>query len=94
MAVRENVRFEGDQMVIHKRHDATALLHQARVLRDAGAGQKGDNKLVGRIPTALIVKWCKEAGVKWSDVQARQEVVRRKILSGDFDKFRVWMGTY
>lgn len=31
---------------------------------------------------------------KRDDVHARGEVVKRKILSGEFDKLRVWKGTY
>jgi hypothetical protein len=33
-------------------------------------------------------------GIKWGDVEARREVVKKKILSGEFDKLRVWKGTY
>ena len=46
------------------------------------------------ISTGGTARALKEAGVKWDDVEARQQVVKRKILSGEFDKFRVWKGTY
>jgi hypothetical protein len=39
-------------------------------------------------------QWLKEAGVDWSDHGAAQEVIKRKMLSGDFNKFRVWEGKY
>jgi hypothetical protein len=42
----------------------------------------------------LIAEWMKEAGVDPSDNEARQEIMKRKILSGEFDKFRVWKGTW
>ena len=83
-----------DKVVIQKTHDVTPEMNRAQMLREAGAGQKGEHRLVGTIPLNLIAEWCKEAGVKWDDAQARQDVVKRKILSGDFDKFRVWKGTY
>lgn len=83
-----------DKVVVQKTHDVTPEMHRAQMLRDAGAGQSGESRLVGTIPLHLIAEWCKEAGVKWDDVQARQEVMKRKILSGEFDKFRVWKGTY
>lgn len=94
MKIGEKIKFEGDQVVIQKTHDVTPEMHRAQMLRDAGKGQKGESRLVGTIPLNLIADWCKEAGVKWDDTQARQEVVKRKILSGEFDKFRVWKGTY
>jgi hypothetical protein len=83
-----------NKVVVQKTHDVTPEMHRAQMLRDAGAGQSGESRLVGTIPLHLIAEWCKEAGVKWDDVQARQEVMKRKILSGEFDKFRVWKGTY
>jgi hypothetical protein len=96
MKIGEKILYDHtqDKVVIQKTHDVTPEMHRAQALRDAGAGQKGEHRLVGTIPLNLIAEWCKEAGVKWDDSQARQEVVKRKILSGDFDKFRVWKGTY
>ena len=96
MKVGEKVLYDHteDKVVVQKTHDVNPEMHRAQMLREAGAGQKGENRLVGTIPLNLIADWCKEAGVKWNDTQARQEVVKRKILSGDFDKFRVWKGTY
>ena len=42
----------------------------------------------------VITQWCKDAGIRWDDTEARKEIVRKKILSGDFDKLRVWKGTF
>jgi hypothetical protein len=96
MKVGEQILYDNaeDKIVIQKTHDVNPELHRAEMLREAGVGQTGEKRLVGTIPLNLIAEWCKEAGVKWDDTLARQEVVKRKILSGDFDKFRVWKGTY
>jgi hypothetical protein len=96
MKVGEQILYDNaeDKIVIQKTHDVNPEMHRAQMLRDAGVGQTGEKRLVGTIPLNLIAEWCKEAGVKWDDTQARQEVVKRKILSGEFDKFRVWKGTY
>ena len=83
-----------DKVIIKKTHDMNPEMHRAQMLRDAGIGQKGEHRLVGSIPLNLIAQWCKEAGVSWDDVHGRQEVMRRKIMSGEFDKFRVWKGTF
>ena len=96
MKTGEKVLYDhtNDKVVIQKTHDVNPELQRAEMLRSAGVGQTGDKRLVGTIPLNLIAEWCKEAGVKWDDTQARQDVVKRKILSGEFDKFRVWKGTY
>jgi hypothetical protein len=41
----------------------------------------------------LINEWLKEAGVAWDD-PAMDDIIKRKMLSGEFDKLRVWEGTY
>ena len=96
MKIGEQVLFDhsDNKVVIKKTHDVSPEMHRAQMLREAGCGQSGESRLVGSIPINLIAEWCKEAGVKWGDTAARAEVVKRKILSGEFDKFRVWKGTY
>lgn len=85
----------GDTLTIETIYDVEPTLKQVEHLKNAGFDQqKGDNRLVGRIPIHIMAQWLKEAGVDWSDHGAAQEVIKRKILSGDFAKFRVWEGTY
>jgi hypothetical protein len=85
----------GDTLTIESVYDNDPTLKQVKHLKDAGFDQqKGDNRLVGRIPMHIMAQWLKEAGVDWSDKGAAQEVIKRKILSGDFAKFRVWEGTF
>jgi hypothetical protein len=64
------------------------------MLREAGVGQTGESRLVGTIPMHIVAEWMKEAGLSWDDNEAKKDVIKRKMLSGDFDKFRVWKGTY
>jgi len=92
--VSENISFEHDHMVIKQRHDVSQALKDARMARDAGIGMSGENKLAGFLDPAILGAWLKEAGVSWSDTEAAKEVVKRKMISGDFAKFRVWEGTY
>lgn len=85
----------GQTLTIERVYDNEPTLNQVKDLKDAGFDQqKGDNRLVGRIPMHIMSQWLKEAGVDWSDHGAAQEVIKRKILSGDFAKFRVWEGTF
>ena len=92
--ISENISFEHDHMVIKQRHDVSQALKDARMARDAGIGMSGENRIVGFLQPAIIGAWLKEAGVAWSDTEAAKEVVQKKIISGEFDKFRVWEGTY
>jgi len=84
----------GDTLTIESVYDNEPTINQVKQIKDAELGQKGDNRLVGRIPMHILSQWLKEAGVDWSDRGAAQEVIKRKMLSGDFAKFRVWEGTY
>ena len=85
----------GDTLTIESVYDNEPVLDSIKNLKDAGFDQqRGDNRLVGRIPMHIMAQWLKEAGVDWSDHGAAQEVIKRKILSGDFAKFRVWEGTF
>ena len=77
-----------------KTHDFSVGTEYAKKIKETNGGVIGEGRLVGTIPLALINEWCKEAGISWDDTHAKQEVVKRKILSGEFDKFRVWEGKY
>lgn len=81
-------------MVIKQRHDVSQALKDARMARDAGIGMSGENRLAGFLEPAVLGAWLKEAGVAWSDTEAAKEVVQRKMISGEFAKFRVWDGTF
>ena len=92
--ISENISFEHDHMVIKQRHDVSQALKDARAAKDAGIGMSGENRLVGFLDGAVLAAWLKEAGVEWSDTEAAKEVVKRKMMSGEFAKFRVWEGSY
>jgi hypothetical protein len=95
MKIGEKVHFDGsDKFVIQSTYDDNPYLDQAKILRDSGAGQSGDNRLVARLPMHIVSMWLKEAGIRWDDHEAKKQLIRKKLLSGEFDKFRVWEGTY
>jgi len=86
---------EQEQKWVQKKtHDWNPEMRLAKQVQETNGGVIGESRLVGTIPMALINEWCKEAGVRFDDSKAKQEVVKRKILSGEFDKFRVWKGRY
>jgi hypothetical protein len=42
----------------------------------------------------LVGNWLKEAGVQWHDTNAVNEVINRKLMSGEFNKLRAWEGKW
>ena len=85
---------EGSKFVVQTTHDFNPAMDRAAALRSAGAGLTGESRLVGTVDLALIAEWCKEAGVSWNDIEARREVVKRKLMDGDNSHFRVWNGRF
>ena len=85
MKINEKILFDhdNDKIVVKRTFDLNAELKRVQMINSSGIGQSGHNKLVGSIPINLIADWCKESGVKWSDVEARKDVVKKKILSGE-----------
>jgi hypothetical protein len=94
MLIDEKITAVHNGVEVRKKFDNNVYLNEVEQIRKQGLGQTGDNRLVGRIPMHLIEQWAKEAGITWSDRAAMQDLVKRKMLSGDFDKFRVWKGKY
>lgn len=96
MKIGEKFHFDDQtKKIVHQKvHDFTHAEKYAKAATQTTGGIAGESRLIGTIPRALVTEWLKEAGVSWDDTEARQQVVKRKILSGDFDKFRVWKGTY
>ena len=96
MQIKEQVHFDKkeNKIIVEKTYDNQGVLDRANDLRQGKHGMTGENRLVGTIPMLVITQWCKDAGIRWDDIEARKEIVRKKILSGDFDKLRVWKGTF
>jgi hypothetical protein len=84
---------DGDRIVQIKTQDWNPMLERAEMLRQTGNEEFGESKLIGVVDSALLGEWLKEAGIGWDD-PARGDVIKRKMLSGEFDKLRVWQGTY
>ncbi len=85
---------DGDTFHVKQTFDPNPALQEMDRIRAAGVGHTGDNKHIGRVPGWMIAEWLKEAGVKWNDIAVRDEVVKKKMMSGDVAAFRNWQGTY
>lgn len=96
MKIGEKVHIDETNQKIHveKLYSNTPYLDRVAEINRQGLGQSGENRLAGSIPIHLLKQVCDKVGVRWDDVEARKEVVKKMLLSGDFDKLRVWKGTF
>lgn len=94
MKISERVTDDDGKLIIHETHDVQPVLDRAAALRSAGIQGFSDNRLVGTVPLVLLKEWAKEAGIKWDDREAMSDLLRRKLMSGEFSKLRVWEGRY
>lgn len=96
MKAKEEVIFDDveNKVIVKKTHLNDPYIEEAARLKSMGVGMTGDNRLAGILPMHVVSEWIKEAGLDWSDQEACREVIKRKMLSGDFDKLRVWEGRY
>lgn len=94
MKIAEQVELDGTKLRIKQTHDVQSTLGRARRLRESADAQRGENRLVASVPMELVQAWLDEAGVTWDQTEARQEILHRKLLDGEFNKFRVWQGTF
>ena len=79
--------------VVQQKFNNEPYLNRVEKIRELNGGIMGESRLAGEIPLHIVETWAKEAGIKWSD-PAMKDVIKRKLLSGEFDKFRVWKGTF
>ena len=93
--VSEKYSFEGDNLVIKKTFDASHMLNDAKHARETTQNSFGsDYKHVGNVDMGLLSIWLKEAGVSWEDTEAVKDVIKRKMMSNEFQALRVWEGKW
>ena len=82
MKIKEQVHHDtkNDKIIVESTYDNNPALERAEQLRKAKVGITGHNKLVGTIPIHIVKMWCDEAGIKWSDTQAKKEIIRKRCL--------------
>ena len=80
--------FVGDGNTVHRvrSYDFQPVIDDVRRIKNEA--HNGDMWHVGRIPKELLGIWIKEAGLKWTDTEAVQDLVRQKLLSGEFNALR------
>jgi hypothetical protein len=96
MKIGEKVHIDEKSQKIHVEslYSNQPYLDRVAEIKKRGLGQDGESRLAGSIPIHLLRQVCDKLGVKWDDIEARKDVVKKMLLSGDFDKLRVWKGKF
>ena len=92
--ISEQVFVDGTKLIVKETHDLAPVLESAAELRSHGHLGFSENRHVARVPMALLAQWARDAGIKWDDQPAMQDMLARKLMSGEFSKFRVWEGKF
>lgn len=93
--ISEKVFFEDDRLVVKRTFDGNGMIKDAEYAREVSPNVFGsDHKHIGNVDIGKVHEWLKEAGVEWHDMHAVQEVIKKKLMSGEFSKLRNWGGTW
>lgn len=92
MLISERLIHDDDKLIHVRTHDFQPVIDRVQVMRDADKAVQGDNWFLGSVPLAMVTDWLAEAGVSWDDSAAVQDVIKRKLMSGDFARLRVHEG--
>lgn len=80
---------EDQGTVYHVRsYDYQWALDDVKALRHVERAPGEDWWHVGHVPQSLMAIWIKDAGLSWSDHEAVKDLVRKKLLSGEFANLR------
>lgn len=94
MLIKEQIldHEDDDKLIIKRTYDTSGTRALAKHLSETSAPMS-DSVPVGVIPGWLLTLWLQEAGVSWDD-DARDDVIRRKLMSGEYNALRPWQGTF
>ncbi len=96
MKIGEKVHVDekNQKILVESMYSDQPYLDRVEEINKRGLGQTGESRLAGSIPIHLLRQVCDKLGVKWDDIDARKDVVKKMLMSGDFDKLRVWKGKF
>lgn len=84
--LREKIEWEGNRLTKIRTYDLAPTLRNVRLARDGIGAKFGQAEKVATIPGWLIEMWCKEDRVPFHDSEARLDVIRRRMMSGEYSK--------
>ena len=84
----------GDRLIVKQTHDPNPILDSVAAMKSDGITGTSDKRHVGRVPFFLIEQWVNDAGLSFDDTDAVQDLMHKKLLSGEFNALRPWQGSY
>jgi hypothetical protein len=82
-----------DKIIHQKTYDNSDTIARVEDIKRSEINKFGsDYKFVGSVPMNLLNDWIKEAGLTWEDTNEVSEVIKKKLMSGEFDKLVAWKG--
>lgn len=82
-----------DKIIHQKTYDNSDTIARVDDIKRSEINKFGsDYKFVGSVPMNLLNDWIKEAGLTWEDTNEVNEVMKKKLMSGEFDKLMAWKG--
>lgn len=82
-----------DKIIHQKTYDNSDTIARVEDIKRSEINKFGsDYKFVGSVPMNLLNEWIKEAGLTWEDTNEVNEVMKKKLMSGEFDKLMAWKG--
>ena len=82
-----------DKIIHQKTYDNSDTIARVEDIKRSEINKFGsDYKFVGSVPMNLLNDWIKEAGLTWEDTNEVNEVMKKKLMSGEFDKLMAWKG--
>lgn len=91
--IGERLIDQDDKVIHHRVVDVEKTMNEVKMLRDMGPRKDGDWH-VARIPMEVLGLWIKDAGLTWDDKEAVQDMIKKKLLSGEVNKFRPHEGNF
>ena len=92
MLIKDKMVEDGKTVHHIKSYEFQQAIDDVESLRDV---ERADDWWhVGHIPRELLGIWIKEAGLTWDDTEAVRDLIKKKLLSGDFANLRPHQGSY
>lgn len=92
MKLSERLDIDDHMVHITQKHDVAATLKRAEMMRQArDAGHYGsipkDWKPIATVPAVMVRDWVNQAGLQMHDTEAVQDLLEKKLASGEFSRF-------
>jgi len=83
---------DGDQMVVQRTQDCTAILEQCKKQQREGRTGSSEMKLAAKLPYVIVENYCNQHDLEFSEVIQNPVHIKRMLNDPALSGFRVWEG--